>query len=224
MDTWERKSPLIYDEPDLGPELSARSSIQNSELIDAEAPPLVSQSLDSENKNSQPQEKNVDRLKQGISSRTADAAAPATSSKTVSSFRSRTVVIFGMLSFASGVGLGAILVSKSDWNLHARPSYESIAAANPTPAQTTPAVASAPDSNLSETVNQLKSIGTELTSLRQDVRELTSLRQEIRSLAAELAQVREAQQNLMAAQAQAVHKSERPDSRTSDHRNSRGRR
>ena len=91
-----------------------------------------------------------------------------------------------MLSFAAGVGLGAILFSKTSWNLHAlRPAHESVAAplANLVSAQTTPVVASAADGSLSEPANLLQSIGTELTSLRQDVR----------SLAGEVAQIREAQ-------------------------------
>jgi hypothetical protein len=195
MDTWDRTS--IYDEPALTPnsgaELCARSSIQNSDLTEAQAPPLVSQNFEPTHENSQRPENNVDRLKHNVSSTTPNAEVstpPTTSSKTVWSIGSRTVVIFGMLSFAAGVGLGAIVVSKLGWNLHARPSYESIAAANlasakttPVAAQTTPVAASAPDSDLSEIANQLKSVGTELTSLREDVR----------SLAGEVAQIREAQ-------------------------------
>ena len=235
MDTWERESPSIYDGPTLipnsGVELCARSSIQNSVLPEAEAPPLVSKNFESANENSEPAEKNVNRLKLSVSSTTPDAEVstpPATSSKTVSSVGSRTVVIFGMLGFAAGLGLGAILFSKSSWNLHAlRPAYESIAARlHLVSAQTTPLAASTSDGSLSETANQLQSIGTELTSLRQDVRELTSLRQDIRSLAGELAQLREAQEGLIAgliaAQAQLVRKSERPGSRTSDPRDNRG--
>jgi len=195
MDSWERESASIYDQSPLaniGPELCARSSIQNSELVEAEAPPLVSRSLESANGNFEPRKKNVDGLKQSISPGRADAAASVTNSKTISSYGSRTVVIFGMLSFTAGLALGAILVPKSGPNLQARPSSESIAAANLASAKTTPVAASAAGSNLSETANQLKSVGTELTSLRQD----------IRSLAGELAQIREAQQDLMAAQAQ----------------------
>jgi hypothetical protein len=183
MDTWERTS--IYDEPTLTPnsglELCAKSSIQNSDLTEAEAPSLVSQSFEPANENSQPPEDNVDRLKHNVSSTTPDAEVstpPATSSKTVWSIGSRTVVILGMLSFAAGVGLGAILFSKSSWNLQSlRTAYGSVAApsANLVSAQTMPVVASAPDGS--------QSIGAELTSLRQDVR----------SLADEVAQIREAQ-------------------------------
>ena len=227
MDTWERESPSIYDGPALTPnsgvELCAGSSIQNSVLPEAEAPPLVSKNFESANENSEPAEKNVNRLKLSVSSTTPDAEVstpPATSSKTVSSVGSRTVVIFGMLGFAAGLGLGAILFSKSSWNLHSlRPAYESIAARlHLVSAQTTPLAASTSDGSLSKTANQLQSIGTELTSLRQDVR----------SLAGELAQPREAQEGLIAgliaAQAQLVRKSERSGSRTSDPRDNRGRR
>ena len=227
MDTWERESPSIYDGPTLipnsGVELCARSSIQNSVLPEAEAPRLVSENFESANENSEPPEKNVNRLKLSVSSTTPDAEVstpPATSSKTVSSVGSRTVVIFGMLAFAAGLGLGAILFSESSWNLHAlRPAYESIAARLPlVSVPTTPLAASTSDGSLSKTANQLQSIGTELTSLRQDVR----------SLAGELAQPREAQEGLIAgliaAQAQLVRKSERPGSHTSDPRDNRGRR
>jgi hypothetical protein len=150
-----------------------------------------------------------------------------------------------MLAFAAGLGLGAILFSESSWNLHAlRPAYESIAARLPlVSVPTTPLAASTSDGSLSKTANQLQSIGTELTSLRQDVRSLAGelaqpreaqegliagLRQDIRSLAGELAQLREAQEGLIAgliaAQAQLVRKSERPGSHTSDPRDNRGRR
>lgn len=211
MDTWERESPPISDEsplaPNLGPELCARSSIQNSELTAAEPSHSFAKAL-SASEISEPHEKNVDRLKHRVSS-TADAASAAISSEKISSFGSRTVVIFGMLSFAAGVGVGAILFSKSGWNLQsARPAFESMTKTNLVSAQTTPVAASAPDGNLSETANQLQSIGTELTSLRQDIKSLTG----------ELAQIREAQQDLIAAQAQ------RPDSRKTNHRDNRGRR
>src|SRR5262249_15708153 len=113
-------------------------------------------------------------------------------SKTISSYGSRTVVIFAMLSFTAGLALGAILVPKSGPKFQARPSNESIAPANPASAKTTPVAASSAGSKFSETPNKLKTVGTQLISLRQD----------IRSLAGELAQIREAQQDLMAAQAQ----------------------
>jgi chromosome segregation ATPase len=118
-------------------------------------------------------------------------------------------VIFGTLSFAVGVGFGAILFSKSNWNLsNLRPTYESIAAHFANWAQTTPLAISAPDISVSQTANQLRSIGTELNSLRQDMR----------SLAGELAQIREAQEHLTAAQAELVRKSQS----TSEVRDNRG--
>ena len=211
LDTWERESPPIYDEPSLapnsGPKLRASSSIQNSGHD--KSPPLISEDLESAKKATEPQKRNIGGLEQGLSSSTPGAAAPVTWSKTVSSLGLRMVAIFGILSFAAGVGLGAILVSKSGWSSHARPSYKSIAEANLAATKATSVAAAAPDSNLSEAVDQLKSVGTELTSLRQ----------EIRSLAGELAQVRQAQQDLMATQAR---KSERPESRAPSRRNSRG--
>jgi len=189
MDTWERTS-TIYDEPTLTPnsgvELCARSSIQNSDITEAEAPPLVSQSFEPANENSELPEKNVDPLKHSVASTTPDTEVPtrpATSSKTVSSIGSRMVVIFGMLSFAAGIGLGAILFSKPSWNLHALRSAYGSSAALANSVQATPIAASAPDGSLNETANQLQSIGSELASLRKDVR----------SLADELAQIREAQ-------------------------------
>lgn len=206
VDTWERESPPIYDEPSLapnsGPKLRASSSIQNSGHD--ESPPLISEDRESAKKATE-----HIGVEQGLSSSTPGAAAPVTWSKTVSSLGSRMVAIFGILSFAAGVGLGAILVSKSGWSSHARPSYESIAEANLAATKATSVAAAAPDSNLSEAIDQLKSVGTELTSLRQ----------EIRSLAGELAQVRQAQQDLMATQAR---KSERPESRAPSRRSSRG--
>src|SRR5262249_39597541 len=92
-----------------------------------------------------------------------------------------------------------------------------------------PVAAFAPDGSLSETSNQLQSIGSELTSLRKDVR----------SLADELAQIRQAQEDLIVApqpvrkltqaqpvrklaHAQPVRKLERPVSHTSGHRDNRG--
>ena len=210
MDTWERTS-TIYDEPTLTPnsgvELCARSSIQNSDITEAEAPPLVSQSFEPANENSELPEKNVDPLKHSVASTTPDTevSTQPTSSKTVSSIGWRMVVIFGMLSFAAGVGLGAILFSKPSWNLHASRTAEGVSSAAPlaNSVQTTTVAAFAPDGSLSEIANQLKSIGSELTSLRQDVRELSSLRQDVKelsslrqditSLADELAQIREGQ-------------------------------
>ena len=189
MDTWERTS--IHDEPTLTPnseaDLCARFSIQNSDITEAEAPPLVSQNFELANENSELPEKNVDPLKHSVTSTTPDtevSTRPATSSNTVSSIGSRMVVIFGMLSFAAGVGLGAILFSKPSWNLHAlRSAYGSSAAPLANSVQTTPVAAFAPDGSLSEIANQLQSIGSELTSLRKDVR----------SLVDEIAQIREAQ-------------------------------
>jgi len=202
MDSWEREPPPSDYEaplaPTVGPLLGASASTKNK--------PFISGGVGPAHKNLGPQEKNADRLKQDKFSMMA-AAAPTIGSKKVSSFSSRTLVIFGMLNLVAGFGLGAVLLYKSSLNSHARPSQEPIAAV--TPAQAAPVPSSAPDRNLSEAVNQLKSIGTELTALRQD----------IKSLAGELAQVREAQQNLMAAQAR---KPQRPESRTSDRRNSRG--
>ena len=199
MDTWERTS--IYDEatltPNSGAELCARSSIQNSELTEAEAPPLVFRNPESESeKKSELAEKNVDHLQHSVAPTTPVAEVstpPATSSKAVSSIGSRMVVIFGCWSFATGVGLGAFLFTKPSWNVLAlRSADRSSATPLANSVQTTLVAASAPDGSLSE-ANQLQSIGSELTSLRQDVRELSSLRQDIKSLADELAQIREGQ-------------------------------
>jgi len=199
MDTWERTS--INDEPTLTPnsgaELCARFSIQNSDLTEADAPPLVFQNPDPATENSEPAEKNVDHLQHSSSTTPVAEVStpPATRSKTVSSIGSRMVVIFGTLSFAAGVGLGAFLFSKPSWNLHlhaSRSAEGSSAAPLANSVQTTPVAAFAPDGSLSEIANQLQSIGSELTSLRQDVRELSSLRQDITSLADELAQISQA--------------------------------
>jgi hypothetical protein len=206
MDSWVREpypsdheAPLA---PTAGPVLGASTSTQNNNAIVDNSPPFISRGVEPVGKNLGSKEKNADPLEKDVFPGIA-AAAPATNSKTP--LLSRTVASFGVLSFVAGFGLGAILLAKPD--LNARPSYEPIAPV--ASAQTTPMVASAPESNLSETVNHLKSVGAELTSLRQD----------IRSLASELAQIREAQQDLMATLAR---KSQRPESRTSDRRNSRG--
>src|SRR6516225_3533057 len=99
MDTWERTS--IHDEPTLTPnseaDLCARFSIQNSDITEAEAPPLVSQNFELANENSELPEKNVDPPKHSVTSTTPDIEVSATSSKTVSSIGSRMVVIFGTL-------------------------------------------------------------------------------------------------------------------------------
>src|SRR5215471_6444406 len=179
MDTWERTS--INDEPTLTPnsgaELCARFSIQNSDLTEADAPPLVFQNSEPATENSEPAEKNVDHLQHSSSTTPVAEVStpPATRSKTVSSIGSRMVVIFGMLSFAAGVGLGAFLFSKPSWNLHvhaSRSAEGSSAAPLTNSVQTTPVAALAPDGSLSEIANQLQSIGSELTSLRKDVRSL----------------------------------------------------
>jgi uncharacterized protein HemX len=192
MDTWEREFPSTYNEPTLTPhsgvELCERSGIRNSDLTEAEAPPLASRNFEPANENTGLPEKEVDRPKPTLTTPDAEVwTPPAANLKTVSSVGSGAVVIFGVLSFAAGVGLGAILFSKSNSNLHA---------------------------SLSDTANQLQSIATEVNSLRQDTK----------SLAGELAQIRGAQENLIAAQAESVSKSQRPDPSTSDHRGNRGRR
>jgi hypothetical protein len=206
MDSWEREpypsdgeAPLA---PTAVPVLGVSASTQNNTAIVYNSPPFISGGVEPAGKNFGPKEMNANPLEHDIFAGIA-AAESATNSKAPS--LSRTVAFFGVLSFAAGFGLGALLLAKPD--LNARPSSEPIALVAST--QTTPMVASAPESNLSETVNHLKSVGAELTSLRQD----------IRSLASELAQIREAQQDLMATLAR---KSLRPESRTSDRRNSRG--
>jgi len=188
MDTWERTS--TYDETNLTPNPGV-VRIQN----ETEAPPLVFQNSEPATENSEPAVKNV--LQHSVSPTTPVeevSTSTATSSKAVSSIGSRMVVIFGLLSFAAGVGLGAFLFSKPSWNLLAlRSADRSSTAPLANSVQTTPLAASEPDGSLSEIANKLQSIGSELSSLRQDVRELSSLRQDITSLSDELAQIREAQ-------------------------------
>jgi hypothetical protein len=220
MDTWERSAPPIYDEPSLIPksevELSARSRIENTELTEAEAPPLVSKSIEPAksfepaNENSElADEKPVPPHKPSVSSTTPEGAsslAAASGSKTVSSFGLRTIAIIGMLSFVAGATLGIVLFSKSGWNSHdQRSGYQANASvSHPAVTETTSMVAPVADGSLSETTNQLRAIGTELNSLRK----------ELGSISGEVAQIRKAQEELIAAQAQLARKPQRPDSRT----------
>jgi len=213
MDTWERSAPPIYDEPSFiaksEAKLSARSKVQNSDLTEAKAPPLVAQTIEPANENSELANITVPPRKRIDSAATPDGELPlaaATGLKAVSSFRLRTIAIFAMLSFVAGVSLASILMSKSGWNLLDRRSpYQSNATnlPNPVSAQTPPMAASAVDRNLSETANELRSIGAEIGSLRK----------EIESLADELAQIRKAQEEI-AAQAQLARKPQRPGFRT----------
>ena len=219
MDTWERKSPSIYD-PAPVPKPEARSGADSkangSNLPETEAPSLVRENFESAERNSKPADKRDDGLKQSVSSMRPDAEVttpPTTSAKRVSSIGWRTIVIFGIMSFTAGVGLTAVLFSKSGWDLQAlHPAYESIAASLPklVSAENPPVASSAPDDATSQIANQLQSISAELSSLRQDIRELTSLRQDIRSLSDEIAQIRKAQEDLIKAEAESVRKSERP--------------
>ena len=214
MDTWERSAPPIYDEPSFiaksEAKLSARSKVQNSDLTEAKAPPLVAQTIEPANENSEFANTTVPPRKRIDPAATPDgelSLAAATGLKAVASFRLRTIAIFAMLSFVAGVCLASILMSKSGWNLFDRRSpYQSSAASlpNPASAQTPPMAASAVDRNLSETANQLRSIGAEISSLRK----------ETGSLADELAQIRKAQEELIAAQAQLARKPQRPGFRT----------
>jgi hypothetical protein len=202
MDTWERSAPPIHDEPTLIPkseaELSAISKIQPPDLTEAKAPPLAAQTFEPANENSESPDKTALPPKRIVSSTTPEGEASlavASGLKTVSSFRLRTIAIVGMLSFVAGVTLAVVLFSKSGWSLPDRRSaYESNAASVPNPAraQTTTMTASATDSSLSDTPNQLRFIGTELNSLRKD----------LGSLAGEVAQIRKAQEELITAQAQ----------------------
>jgi hypothetical protein len=213
MDTWERSAPPIYDEPSFiaksEAKLSARSKVQNSDLTEAKAPPLVAQTIEPANENSELANITVPPRKRIDSAATPDgelSLAAATGLKAVASFRLRTIAIFAILSFVAGISLASILMSKSGWNLFDRRPYQSNAASvpNPASAQSPPMAASAIDRNLSETANQLRSIGTEISSLRK----------EIGSLADELAQIRKAQEELIAAQAQLARKPQRPGFRT----------
>jgi hypothetical protein len=229
VDTWERKSPSVYD-PAPVPKSEAGSGADSkanvSHLPETEAPSLVRENFESAERNSKPADKRDDGLNQSVSSMRPDAEVttpPTTSAKRVSSIGWRTIVIFGIMSFTAGVGLTAVLFSKSGWDLQAlHPAYESIAASLPklVSAENPPVASSAPDDATSQIANQLQSISAELSSLRQDIRELsslrqdirelTSLRQDIRSLSDEIAQIRKAQEDLIRAEAESVRKSERP--------------
>jgi hypothetical protein len=160
MDTWERNVPSIYDQPPLTPNLGAelfeRSGIQNTGLTEAESPPLAAQNFEPAIVDTELPEKEVDRPKHSSTTPDAEVSSPpATNLKTVSSVGSRAVMISQVLSFAAGVGLGAILFSKSNSNLHAI---------------------------LGDTANQWQSIATELNSLRQDTKSLAGELAQIRGV------------------------------------------
>jgi hypothetical protein len=234
MDTWERKSPSIY-EP-LPESVAGEDSKANGfNLTEAEAPPLVTENFESAEENSEPTDKGDHGLKNSISSKTPDAEVTApttTSAKRDASIGWRTVVIFGIMSFTAGLGLSAVLFSKSSWDLQAlHPAYESLAASLPKlgSAEGPPVARPAPAETLTrQTENELQLISAELStlrqnvaelsSLRQDIKEVTSLRQDIRSLSNEIAQIRKAQEQLISAEAESARKSELPRSRPSDRR------
>jgi len=250
MDTWERKSPSIYEPlpKSVAGEDSKANGFNLTEaealplvteneapplVTENEALPLVTENFESAEENSEPTDKGDHDLKNSITSKTPDAevtAPPTTSAKRVSSIGWRTVVIFGIMSFSTGVGLSAALFSKSSWDLQALHSaYESIAANLPKlgsaegPPVARPAAA---ETATSQTANELQSISAELStlrqnvaelgSLRQDIKEVTSLRQEIRSLSSEIAQMRKAQEQLIRTEAESLRKP--PRSPTSDRR------
>jgi Skp family chaperone for outer membrane proteins len=253
MDTWKRESPSIYESMPFPKSVADEDSKANdSNLPAAEAPPLVTENeaqplvaenFESAEENSEPIDKGDHDLKNSITSKTPDAevtAPPTTSAKRVSSIGWRTVVIFGIMSFSTGLGLSAALFSKSSWDLQALHSaYESIAANLPKlgsaegppvarPAAAKTATSQTAETATSQTANELQSISAELStlrqnvaelgSLRQDIKEVTSLRQEIRSLFSEIAQIRKAQEQLIRAEAESARKSELPRSRPSDRR------
>ena len=204
-------------------------------VTENEAQPLVTENFESAEENSESTDKGDHDLKNSITSKTPDAEVttpPATSAKRVSSIGWRTVVIFGIMSFTAGLGLSAVLFSKSSWDLQAlHIAYESIAASLPKlgSAESPPVVRPAPAETLtSQTANELQFISAELStlrqnvaelgSLRQDIKEVASLRQDIRSLSNEIAQMRKAQEQLIRAEAEFARKSELPRSRPSDPR------
>jgi hypothetical protein len=234
MDTWERESPSIYERHPCPTSVADEDSKAN-DLTEAEAPPLVTENFESADENSESTDKGDHGLKHSISSKTPDAEVttpPATSAKTVSSIGWRTVVIFGIMSFTAGLGLSAVLFSKSGWDLQAlHPAYESIAASLSKlgSAESPPVARPAPAETLtSQTENELQLISAELStlrqniaelgSLRQDIQEVTPLRQDIRLLSNEIAQMRKAQEQLIRAQAEPARKSELPGARPSDRR------
>jgi len=252
MDTWERKSPSIYEPlpKSVAGEDSKANGFNLTEaealplvteneapplVTENEALPLVTENFESAEENSEPTDKGDHDLKNSITSKTPDAevtAPPTTSAKRVSSIGWRTVVIFGIMSFSTGVGLSAALFSKSSWDLQTLHSaYQAIAANLPKLGSAEgPPVArpAAGETATSQTANELQSISAELStlrqnvaelgSLRQDIKEVTSLRQEIRSLSSEIAQIRKAQEQLIRAEAESARKSELPRSRPSDRR------
>jgi hypothetical protein len=227
VDTWDRKSPSVYDPapvPKSEVGSGADSKATGSNLPEIEAPSLVKENFESAERNSKPADMRDDGLNQSVSSMRPDAEVttpPTTSAKRVSSIGWRTVVVFGIMSFTAGVGLSAVLFSKSDWDLQAlHPAYESIAASfsKLVSAENPPVASRAPDDATSQIANQLQSVSAELSSLRQDIRELTSLRQDIRSLSDEVAQIRKAQEDLIRAEAESVPKPERPRPPPSDPR------
>lgn len=245
MDTWKRESPSIYEPMPFPKSVADEDSKANgSNLTEAEAPPLVTENeapplvtenFESAEENSEPTDKGYHCLRHSISSKMPDAeetTPPATSAKRVSSIGWRTVVIFGIMSFTAGLGLSAVLFSKSGWDLQALHSaYQSIAASLPKlgSAESPPVARPAPAETLtSQTANQLQLISAELSTLRQnvaelsplrqDIKEVTSLRQDIRSLSNEIAQMRKAQQDLNRAEAASVRKPEPLRSRPSDRR------
>jgi len=206
MDTWERKSPSIYEPlpKSVAGEDSKANGFNLTEaealplvteneapplVTENEALPLVTENFESAEENSEPTDKGDHDLKNSITSKTPDAevtAPPTTSAKRVSSIGWRTVVIFGIMSFSAGLGLSVALFSKSSWGLQALHSaYESIAANLPKlgsaegPPVARPAAA---ETATSQTANELQSISAELSTLRQNVAELGSLRQDIKEV------------------------------------------
>jgi len=220
MDTWKRESPSIFEYRPFPKVTGEDPQAHAFNLAEAEAPPLVTENFESAKENSEPHEKGDDGLKQASTTRDV-TSPPATSAKRASSIGWRTVAIFGIISFTVGLGLSAVLFSKSGWDLQAlHPVSESIAASltKLVSAETSPVTGSVPDDATSQTANQLQSIGAELSYLRQDIRALTSLRQDIKSLSDEIAQIRKAQENLIRAEAESLRKPGRPPSPPVDSR------
>ena len=210
MDTWERKSPSIYEPlpKSVAGEDSKANGFNLTEaealplvteneapplVTENEALPLVTENFESAEENSEPTDKGDHDLKNSITSKTPDAevtAPPTTSAKRVSSIGWRTVVIFGIMSFSAGLGLSVALFSKSSWGLQALHSaYESIAASLPKlgsaegPPVARPAAA---ETATSQTANELQSISAELSTLRQSVAELEQDIKEVTSLRQEI--------------------------------------
>jgi len=184
MDSWIRSSPSIYDDPNLtsNAETGAKLAQQNSEVAETEAPPMIPNDNNMANETRKLPETNVQHLNRITASTFPgrEASILPRPSK-ASSFGISTVVIV-MLSFAIGTALGLVWSSELSGNANGwRSTYESIVSTLPKliSAQTPPASVS---DSLNETTNQLQSIGTELSSLRQDLQELKSLREDVTSL------------------------------------------